>query len=63
MRIFVDLDLCEANGICMKACPEVFELTDEDELVVHESKITEALRSLVDSAVSYCPRGALRSEG
>ena len=60
MQIVVDLDLCEANGICMRACPEIFELTDEDLLVVHQSKVTEALTAKITAAVQYCPRGALR---
>ena len=63
MQIVVDLDLCEANGICMKACPEIFELTDEDLQIVHQDKVTDALSAKITAAVQYCPRGALRLEG
>ena len=29
MKVVVDWDLCEANAVCMKVCPEVFELQPE----------------------------------
>ena len=32
MKIKVDYDLCEANALCMKACPEVFTVDDDDNL-------------------------------
>ena len=34
MRVVVDLNRCEANALCMGVAPEVFELTDDDELIV-----------------------------
>ena len=30
MKVLVDYDLCEGNGVCMKLCPEVFEVRDDD---------------------------------
>jgi ferredoxin len=47
----------------MKACPEIFELTDEDLLIVHQDKFTDALSAKITAAVQYCPRGALRLDG
>ncbi len=32
MRVVVDRDLCEANGVCAGLAPEVFDLDDEDYL-------------------------------
>ena len=34
MRIEVDWDLCESNGVCMGIIPEVFHLGDDDMLTV-----------------------------
>ena len=33
MRVVVDWDLCESNGLCMAAAPEVFQLQDDDTLL------------------------------
>ena len=59
MKILIDLDLCEANGLCMDACAEVFEVTEHDVLVIHEDKISPELTSAIREAVRLCPRGAL----
>ncbi|MBW2232343.1 MAG: ferredoxin, partial [Deltaproteobacteria bacterium] len=34
MKVVVDYDLCEANAVCMKHCPEVFRVEDDDTLTV-----------------------------
>src|SRR5438270_481522 len=33
MKVTVDLDSCDAYGECVKVCPEVFALDDEDDHV------------------------------
>ena len=62
MRVVVDLNRCEANALCMGVAPEVFELTDDDELIVLQEHPDESLRSDVQSAVRYCPAMALAIE-
>ena len=59
MKVIIDYELCEANAICMDCCPEVFEVNEKDELIVHEDKITDALRDQLDEAARRCPRQAL----
>ncbi len=59
MKIIVDRELCEANAICMDCCPEVFEVNEEDELIVYEAAISDALRTAIETAVRRCPRQAL----
>jgi ferredoxin len=44
VRIVVDWDLCESNGLCMAAAPEVFELQDDDTLMILQETPDEALR-------------------
>ena len=63
MRVRVDRGLCEANGVCMEQAPEVFELTEDDELVVLQERPPEAVRDRVAAAVRFCPRQALSIEG
>jgi len=59
MKVIVDYDLCEANAVCMKVCPEVFDLHDDDALHLKTSHPDESLRAKVEEAVRRCPRQAL----
>ena len=59
MKIHVDRDLCEANGLCMDACEPIFEVTDDDVLIVHEARLRPEMRAAIEEAVRVCPRGAL----
>lgn len=59
MDLRVDRDLCEANGVCTGLAPEVFELDDEDELVLLQPQPPEELRAQVKQAVDSCPKTAL----
>jgi NAD-dependent dihydropyrimidine dehydrogenase PreA subunit len=34
MRVIVDWDLCESNAQCVRTCPEIFFVNDEDRLVI-----------------------------
>jgi ferredoxin len=60
MRIVVDYDLCEANARCMKACPEIFEVDENDNLIVKQDTFDASLAAKVDAAVKACPRQAIR---
>jgi ferredoxin len=60
MRVVVDRDLCEGNGVCEKRAPEVFRLGDDDQAVVLVERPDEALRPKVEAAVRGCPRQAIR---
>ncbi len=62
MRIKVDFDLCEANAVCVEACPEVFRLNENDELILLIEEPDESLRAGVENAVMNCPRQALDLE-
>ena len=59
MKILVDLDLCEANGVCESHCPQVFHVTDEDELEVAQEAIDHSLLESLQMAINRCPRQAL----
>jgi ferredoxin len=62
MRIEVDWDLCESNGVCMGIIPEVFQLGDDDMLSVLQPDVTPENESLVREAVRQCPRQAISIE-
>ncbi len=60
MRVTVDRDLCEANGVCAGLVPQVFSLDDEDELHIAEGEVPAGLAGQVRLAVQSCPKTALR---
>jgi len=63
MKVSVDPDVCEANAICVKNCPEVFRLNEDDTLTILVADVPEEFRAQVERAVERCPRQALRLEG
>lgn len=62
MKVVANYDLCEANAVCVRCCPEVFHLEEDDTLTILLDEIPETLREGVERAVSRCPRQALTLE-
>ena len=61
MKIQVDEDLCESNGVCVRVAPAYFSLDDEDRLhITAVTGPTPAQEQRIQDAVRGCPRGALR---
>jgi ferredoxin len=60
MRVIVDRTLCEGNGLCERASPEVFKVDDDDQAGVLIERPGEALRGQVETAARRCPRQAIR---
>jgi ferredoxin len=59
MKIDVDWDLCESNGVCMGIIPEVFDLGEDDMLTVLQPEVTPENEIRVREAVRQCPRQAI----
>ncbi len=59
LKIVVDWDRCEANGVCVRAAPESFDLDDKDMLHVLTEQVPPELRAKVERAVRECPKQAL----
>jgi ferredoxin len=63
MKVTVDESLCDGHGLCVAACPEVFSLGDEDDLVtILIEDPEESLRDEITEAVARCPKTALTLE-
>ena len=62
IRVAVDRDRCEANGVCAGLAPEVFDLDDEDDLHILMPEVPPGPAGAVRSAVASCPKQALRLE-
>ncbi|MDJ0395316.1 ferredoxin [Rhodococcus sp. G-MC3] len=56
----VDFDLCEANGVCVGLAPDVFDLNDDDELIISDADRLPENAGVIDEAIAGCPRAALR---
>lgn len=64
MKITLDEYRCDAHGVCVDACPEVFALSDEDDTVtVLDDQPDESLRESINAAVAACPKAAITVEG
>jgi ferredoxin len=60
MKIVVDRDLCEANGVCVRLVPEAFALDDDEVLHLQVMQpLDAAMRARLAAAVAGCPKGAL----
>ncbi|WP_033293365.1 ferredoxin [Amycolatopsis jejuensis] len=57
MEVGVDRELCEANAVCVGFAPEVFDLDDDENLVIGPIPATQVER--VSQAVASCPKNAL----
>lgn len=62
MKVSVDDDSCEANGVCAGLAPEIFALDDEDSLHILLEPVPAGLADAVRLAVRSCPKAALRLE-
>ena len=61
MKVSVDLDTCDGNGVCMSICHEVFDVR-EDGLHVLQSEAPDELRQQLLGAEVSCPTQAITVE-
>jgi ferredoxin len=59
MELKVDRDLCEANAVCCGLAPDVFELDDDEQLVIKMPNPSDDVLPKVQKAVDRCPKNAL----
>ncbi|VVJ16821.1 Uncharacterised protein [Amycolatopsis camponoti] len=59
MEIGVDRSLCEANAVCLGFAPDVFDLDDDEELVIQPGPVPADRVEQVTDAVKGCPKNAL----
>jgi len=60
VKVLVDELRCDAHGLCVVACPEVFALDDDDDVVsVINSEPEESLRDKLFQAEQQCPKAAI----
>jgi len=59
MRMRIDEELCEGNGLCQQAAPTVFRVGEDDRARLLIERPPDDLRAQVELAVRRCPRQAL----
>ncbi|MCX2962953.1 ferredoxin [Gordonia sp. NPDC062954] len=62
MRIKADFDLCESNAVCVGMAPDVFDLDDNDYLVILKEEVTPEREEEMRQVVASCPKSALSLE-
>jgi ferredoxin len=64
VKVELDAIRCDAHGVCVDACPQVFALSDEDDVVtVLIDEPDESLRESVMRAADICPKAAITIKG
>jgi ferredoxin len=59
MELTVDRDLCEANAVCCGLAPDVFELDDDEQLIIKVPNPGDDQLARIQKAVERCPKNAL----
>ena len=59
MKVVVNRALCDGNGNCAKAAPEIFAMDEDDALKVLKETFGPELRAKAEAAVKSCPKNAL----
>ncbi|GAA0821709.1 ferredoxin [Streptosporangium amethystogenes subsp. fukuiense] len=63
MKLTVDRNLCDGNGVCMGIAPEVFDIDDDLTLhIVDEIPDDPAVHARVRQSITSCPVLALTLE-
>jgi ferredoxin len=61
MKVSVDLDTCDGNGVCMSICHEVFDVQEDGLHLLQEEPDSDLRQQLIGAAVS-CPTQAITVE-
>lgn len=62
MKIVVDWNRCQGIGICESIMPDVFEVDQDGQMVLHTDNVMDGEESAAADAVASCPSEALSLE-
>lgn len=58
MKVIVDFDTCDGNGVCMSICREMFDVHEDGLHLLQENPPEELRQKLIGAEVS-CPTRAI----
>lgn len=61
-KLTVDRELCEGYANCVFQAPDIFDLGDDNIVVIRAANVAAADYSRVEEAVASCPVAALSLE-
>ena len=59
VKVWIDAELCQGNGICEMRAPDIFELAEDDIAIVKKEHPLPEEMPNVDAAVRACPMQAV----
>jgi len=59
IQLKVNLRICEGFANCVVAAPDLFDLDDDDKVILLEEKVDGSERARVEEAIRTCPVNAL----
>jgi ferredoxin len=63
MKMHIDTERCNGNGVCESIAPEVFEVGDDGIVHLLTEDLTEDMRDDLQASCDQCPTQALSLEG
>jgi len=61
-KVTADFDICQGFGNCAMNAPDLFDLDENDVVVVLKDEIPDEQRGYAENAVRSCPVSALTLE-
>jgi ferredoxin len=59
MKVVIDRDACQGNGMCVVEAPDVFELGDDGKVIVLDENPSQSMRIALHTAAQTCPTRAI----
>jgi ferredoxin len=59
IRVQANLAICDGFANCVVAAPDLFDLDDDDKVVILEADLDGSERARVEEAIRSCPVSAL----
>jgi ferredoxin len=59
IQVHANVRICEGFANCLVAAPDLFDLDDDDKVIILQGELDDAERARVDEAIRSCPVAAL----
>ena len=59
IQVQANVRICEGFANCLVAAPDLFDLDDDDKVIILQGELDETERARVEEAIRSCPVAAL----